>query len=65
MRRKNLSVRKPRPSPRALLGPCDYGHEISVIDINTKTCVEDINIMPALGPHRLILYVSAEELEKG
>lgn len=50
----------------------DYGHEISVIDCATKTCVETIDISPTLGPHGLILdeprdilYVSIEELEKG
>ncbi|KAL8817879.1 MAG: hypothetical protein Q9191_008060 [Dirinaria sp. TL-2023a] len=50
----------------------EYGHEISVIDGATKTCVDTIDTFPALGPHGLVLdesrdtlYVSVEELEKG
>lgn len=50
----------------------DYSHEITVIDCGTKTCVDTIDIFPALGPHGLILdehrdmlYASVEEMEKG
>lgn len=50
----------------------EYSHEISVIDCVTKSCVDLINVLPALGPHGLvldkqkdILYASVEELKEG